>query len=517
MLQKKKLVHDRNNFSNAQLELTFRIELVFSLFTTFNFVEMKTLTVTILLLCCHRCLGTFVSDLYESSYEVKDTFLAFGQGIEITNPLTFCLRFNIRSGMETNYIFSSTDEQLALILRFSVSQGLVLINRVALFFEIPKDNAVLPFRWHHICFTSNEDYYDIVLDGQQWYHANHTKGSFEKKKNVTRLDLGSTIEYWIYSDGINFRGLLSELNIWSKSLSVIQVAKITINCGKVDPIPDLLDWSELPSSMITGSKYNESIENICSQRNTTSRIYKVMPDLHYQDNAIHICKILNGELVSPNSLNELQTWNGKLSRMKCRNVNSNFPPLFVVLVSENACTYFAAPIKRSSNGSWINQNDNKIVDMDHLWNSHSPYGEDLNKCTGFEKDSKYYVTHCKSKTCSICAWTDHPVFNLRGLCPNTQVDEQYVLLPEKTFGGNVLFFGFKYNNILFNQETSSWQIVKNGIKEIFKPGGISTDSIDVVGTFKPDESNFHHFPVGTHFWNLTEDCNKVLQLKLTKV
>ena len=478
---------------------------------------MKTLTVTILLLCCHRCLGTFVVDLNELSNEDKDTFLSFGQEIEITNPLTFCLRFNIRSALETNYIFSSTDEQLALIMRFSVSQGLVLLNSVGLFFEIPKDNAVLPFRWHHICFTSNEDYYVIVLDGQQWYHANHTKGSFEKK-TVTRFDLGSTSEYWIYSDGINFRGLLSELNIWSKSLSVIQVAKITRNCGKVDPLPDLLNWSELPSSMIIGSKYDENIENICSNTNTTSLIYKTMPDRHHQDNAIHVCKILNGELVSPNSLNEFQTWNGKLSRMKYRNVNNNFPPLSVVLVSENACTYFAAPIRRSSNGSWINQNDDKIVDMAHLWNSHSPYGEDLNKCTGFfAKDCKYYVTHCKSKACFICAWKDTPVFNLRGLCPTTKIDEQYVLLPEKIFGGNVFFFGIRKNNILFIQETSSWLIVKNGVKEIFKPGGISTDSLNVVGTFKPDQSNVHHLPVGTHFWNLTENCNKVLQLKLTRV
>ena len=304
-----------NNFTTAQSELTFHLDLVFSLFTTFNFVEMKTLTVTILLLCCRRCLGTFVVDLNELSNEDNDTFLAFDQGIEITNPLTFCLRFNIRSALETNYIFSSTDEQLALILRFSVSQGLVLINSVGLFFEIPKDNAVLPFRWHHICFTSNEDYYVIVLDGQKWYHGNHTKGSFEKK-TVTQLDLGSTNEYWIYSDGIEFRGLLSELNIWSNSLSVIQVAKITRNCGKVDPLPDLLNWSDLPSSMMIGSKYDENIENICSNTNTTSLTYKIMPDLHYQDNAIHVCKILNGELVSPNSLNECQTWNSKLSKMK---------------------------------------------------------------------------------------------------------------------------------------------------------------------------------------------------------
>ena len=156
--------------------------------------------------------------------------------------------------------------------------------------------------------------------------------------------------------------------------------------------------------------------------------------------------------------------------------------------------------------------------MDHLWDSRSPNGEDLEKCTGFNgKDSKYFDTPCKSKTCFICAWKNSPLFTLRGLCTNTDIEKEFVLLPEKTFGANVFFFGIRKDNILFNQETSSWLIVKNKTKEIFKPGGISTNSLDVVGTFKPDQSNPHLLPVGTHFWNLTENCNQVLQLKLTHV
>ena len=59
--------------------------------------------------------------------------------------------------------------------------------------------------------------------------------------------------------------------------------------------------------------------------------------------------------------------------------------------------------------------------------------------------------------------------------------------------------------------------MKNTYEEIFELGGISPDSLDVVGTFKPDQSKAHHLPVGTHFWNLTDNCNKVLQLKLTQV
>ena len=115
------------------------------------------------------------------------------------------------------------------------------------------------------------------------------------------------------------------------------------------------------------------------------------------------------------------------------------------------------PIRRSSNESWINQNNNRIVDMEHLWAHREPNGGDLQKCSGFySNDCKYYDDLCKSKTCFICAWKDAPVFTLRGLCTNTQVDEQFVLLPEKSFGGNLFFFGIGYTNILFNQETRSW-------------------------------------------------------------
>ena len=177
-------------------------------------------------------------------------------------------------------------------------------------------------------------------------------------------------------------------------------------------------------------------------------------------------------------------------------------------------------MRRTSNGSWIIQNSDRIVDMKHLWNSRSPYGEDINNCTGFfANDGKHYANTCNTKQCLICAWNDSPLFTLRGLSTNTQVDDNYILLPAKNFGGNIFFFGLRYTNILFNQETSSWLIVKNGTNEIFKPGGISTDSLDVVGTFQLDQHSHqsHHLPVGTHFWNLTENYNKVLELKLTQV
>ena len=127
---------------------------------------MKTLTVSLLLLCCHESQETFVVNLNGPTNEAKNTFLSFNQELEINNPLTFCLRFNIKSALETNYIFSSKDDKLVLILRFSINLGIVLINRVSFVFEIPKDNGVLPFHWHHICLSTRKDSFTIVLDEQ---------------------------------------------------------------------------------------------------------------------------------------------------------------------------------------------------------------------------------------------------------------------------------------------------------------------------------------------------------------
>ena len=128
--------------------------------TTLNLVNMKTLPVTLLLLCCYRCLGTVVVDLNkESSTENKNTFLDLGKGIEINNPLTLCLRFNIKDALVTNYVFSTKDEELVFLLSFSYRFGLVLINSVNLVFEIPKDNDLSPFHWHHICISSSKDSY----------------------------------------------------------------------------------------------------------------------------------------------------------------------------------------------------------------------------------------------------------------------------------------------------------------------------------------------------------------------
>ena len=83
--------------------------------------------------------------------------------------------------------------------------------------------------------------------------------------------------------------------------------------------------------------------------------------------------------------------------------------------------------------------------------------------------------------------------------------------------GNILFYGFKKNNIVFNKESSSWQIVEDSrsVEDLLKSGN-QVLSTKVVGTLKLHELA-NHMPVGKHLWSLTDRCNQMMPLKLTHV
>ena len=75
-------------------------------------------------------------------------------------PLTSCCFSNAHTRVcYVDFFRISAWEALGLCLIMND-----LIALPLLVFEIPEDNDVLPFRWHHICVSSGEDsYYSIVV------------------------------------------------------------------------------------------------------------------------------------------------------------------------------------------------------------------------------------------------------------------------------------------------------------------------------------------------------------------
>ena len=178
-----------------------------------------------------------------------------------------------------------------------------------------------------------------------------------------------------------------------------------------------------------------------------------------------------------------------------------------------------APINRTQNGKWMDMYTNKLVDMNPFWKTGQPNGRELQKCAGYDlQTSKFLDLDCPLKFCFVCIWEDEPLFHLKGLCKNSQIDTAYVLLPNWTYDDNFVFSGFDSTNIIFSNVNDSWLIVNDTLAEIQK--AVESNLAykpKILGKFEPDKFS-NQLPIGLKLWELTdEDCRKNVSLKLTVV
>ena len=240
----------------------------------------------------------------------KVTLLSLTENVEVNIPLTFCLKFNLQDRISSKFMFSIKGDKLTLKLNFLDDHGWVRLNGVYILFKIPKDSGIRPFHWHHICISLNEETYWVVVDGRKWSNGTHKIKSFQNI-STNQIFMGSSNRL-DEKDRENFVGELSELNIWSDSLSLENLIDITKTCRHPEPDPDILQWSNITKSMLTGdNNHQRTIKQVCSQGKAEASYYKLIPHLQDQDGAMKTCEVLNGQLVSPKSLSEYKSWNGK--------------------------------------------------------------------------------------------------------------------------------------------------------------------------------------------------------------
>ena len=131
------------------------------------------------------------------------------------------------------------------------------------------------------------------------------------ESKIEELLLGSAYpNQKVYAEYNDFKGEISELNIWGKALSTDDLVKITSTCGNTTPIPDILNWSEISNSMIGGVVEDSDVDQLCHNSNTTIPIPKIMPIMQNQNDAIHLCKILQAQLAYPKTLEDYNKWKG---------------------------------------------------------------------------------------------------------------------------------------------------------------------------------------------------------------
>ena len=158
-----------------------------------------------------------------------------------------------------------------------------------------------------------------------------------------------------------------------------------------------------------------------------------------------------------------------------------------------------------------------MANINKLWYSGQPDGQDYQNCSTYHAETGELADDgCSVEACFACSWINEPLFHLRGLCKNSGIAIQYVLLPDRTFDGMFFFLGLGPTNILFKKETESWLIVADKLVDLITPNGTANPE-EVLGKFKPDNIS-NKMPIGKKTWNLTNgECEGQRDLKLTGV
>ena len=95
------------------------------------------------------------------------------------------------------------------------------------------------------------------------------------------------------------------MNIWKSSLIDLN----SKDCNHVEPLPDILKWSDLDASTIMGTYHDRHIGELCHK--SIKIIHQVVPVMLDQEKAMQTCNILNAELAYPNPSDQFKRFQSK--------------------------------------------------------------------------------------------------------------------------------------------------------------------------------------------------------------
>ena len=238
----------------------------------------------------------------------KDTFLSFDKSLEVSVPITVCIRFKLEGYSTNRIIFRSKNNNFGLALGTKYDIGWIRWDKVAVPFKIIR-NLLQPYIWYHLCFALDKKSYAVIVDGQQWYESSF-ENKISEKTTFNQIRLGSAGEDTIYED---FKGELTELNIWDKAMSKEEMIELTKTCEIANPAPDILNWSKDIALYLSGGEDTSTIAmtHLCPKGDHTVEKHRIVQVLLNQDDAIHTCNILNGKVAYPITIDDIKTWKSR--------------------------------------------------------------------------------------------------------------------------------------------------------------------------------------------------------------
>ena len=74
--------------------------------------------------------------------------------------------------LKPRVVFDSQKKGIGLRI-FLPELGFANANGHEFMFKVAKD-SITPYSWHHFCFNSDGQSYQVIVDGKQWYQGDHT-------------------------------------------------------------------------------------------------------------------------------------------------------------------------------------------------------------------------------------------------------------------------------------------------------------------------------------------------------
>ena len=288
----------------------------------------------------------------------------------------------------------------------------------------------------------------------------------------------------------------SDFNIWSQYFELTELLKVSESCAFYETKPDILDWLTIEKSHIQILDEAVVIEeefrkNLCSTTSSNS-LGMIVPNQVYPIHGMSMCKSVTAELFIP------QTKEAYYQMVKRTD-----PKVL------EKCPYVILPFTQQGIGNWIDQ-DGKSFPTELKWLASEPNGGILQKCTItspmiYEYEAADVACESFSLACPICKWKQTPVFLLKGLCANFDIEYRYVLEIGDTFNEMLIFKGFNGLFILFDKDINRWIVSRT----------TNTKDAKSMIAMQVDKQNS---PIGLRDWKMMDDdCQGVMPLKVSSV
>ena len=377
----------------------------------------------------------------------------------VTTEFTVCLRIKPYSTIQ-QCIFQQYG--MALVIT-SEKYGFLLINTIWIMFKFKTD--LVPLDWYNLCVSYNNGYITVIVDGEALIDEQFDSFS---QIETTEISFNDTFTFGLcIRDNYGplqslIRGMITDFNIWPKSVSKDEMVEFTTNCHfKMDvSLGPILSWSE-----VTIVKQGEMAKNrsepllqVCGMKGNQKKSLILPIKMPYKD-CKKSCEKLGGSLPLPQNYEDLKEIPGRISHRNEKDANDEDR-------LDKECGFeIWMPIIQKGKDEGSNEylwavdigNDSSLASY-LPWELSQPNGQDLQQCVYLSfKTEGYTDLACDRPFCCLCEFTGKVNFHLHGM-PETydKVDIHYIFVPEAQMPDELVFTGYKQNQISWKGKQAQW-------------------------------------------------------------